>query len=108
MSDWEKDGTLEEMEDEEHIEEPVDSHIRQSTSPPRCSNSILTTHCSLADSAVQSQKPLSHETENADQIRVESGFNPVNTFHMHKVTSDKKVGRIWIKYGRLWGYMARR
>ena len=104
----EKGDTLEEIEDKEHSKEQIDSHIQQSTSPLRCSNSILTTRCSLADSAVQSQKPLSHGKGNVGQIQVESGFNPVNTFHMCKVTSGKKVGRIWIKYGRLWGYMANR
>ena len=38
-------------------------------------------------------KPLSHGPKNAGQIRVESGFDPVNTFHMCESTPDINAGR---------------
>ena len=55
-------------------------------------------------------------TKNAGQIRVESGFDPVNTFHMRGSTPDIKagrtllptLGRIRIKDGGPWSYVARR
>ena len=61
-------------------------------------------------------KPLSHGPKNAGQIRVESGFDPVNTFHMRESTPDinagrtllPTLGRIRIKDGGPWSYVARR
>ena len=33
-------------------------------------------------------KPLSHGPKNVGEIRVESGFDPDNTFHMRESTPD--------------------
>ena len=65
---------------------------------------------------LHSQKPLSHGPKNAGQIRVEPGFDSVNTFHMRESTLDIKagrtllptLGRIRIKDGGPWRYVARR
>ena len=37
--------------------------------------------------------PLSHGPKNAGQIRVESGFNPDNIFHMRESTPDTEAGQ---------------
>ena len=54
---------------------------------------------------------LPHGPKNAGHIRVEFGFDPDNTYHMHKSTPDTEAGQtllttkgwIQVKDGRQWG-----